>query len=124
MLIDTNITTEEKMHISNCFTTNAMWINLQSTYESTNRLILTGHLHALISLINQEGTNIVEHLYQLKYCWDQLWKFGDKNYCISKTLFKGLIASSLPPSWDQFTNPYVAGQLDEEMTDPEKLILS
>ena len=32
--------------------------------------------------------------------------------------------SSLPPSWDQFTNPYVAGQLDEEMTDPKKLITS
>jgi hypothetical protein len=30
----------------------------------------------------------------------------------------------LPPSWDQFTDPYIAGQLDEEMMDPKKLISS
>ena len=98
MLIDTNIAPEEKMHISNCFTAHAMWTNLKSIHESTNRLVLTGHLRALVALTNQEGTNIVDHLYRLKYCWDQLRKFGDKNYRISETLFKGLIASSLPPS--------------------------
>ena len=124
MLIDTNIAPEEKMHISNCFTAHAMWTNLKSIHESTNHLMLTGHLRALVALTNQEGTNIVDHLYRLKYCWDQLRKFGDKNYRISETLFKGLIASSLPPSWDQFTNSYVAGQLDEETTDPKKLITS
>ena len=101
-----------------------MWTNLTSIHASTNCLVLTGHLRALVALSNQEGTNIVDHLYQLKYCWDQLRKFRDKNYCISETLFKGLIASSLPPSWDQFTNPYVVGQLDEETMDPKKLITS
>ena len=124
MLIDTNIVPKEKMHISNCYMAHAMWTNLKSIHASTNRLMLTGYLCALVALSNQEGTNIVDHLYWLKYCWDQLQKFRDKNYCISETLFKGLIASSLPPSWDQFTDPYVAGQLDEEMMDPKKLITS
>ena len=86
--------------------------------------MLTGYLRTLVALTNQEGTNIVDHLYQLKYCRDQLWKFRDKNYRISETLFKGLIVSSLPPSWDQFTDSYVTEQLDEEMTDPKKLIIS
>ena len=98
ILIDTNIAPKEKMHISNCFTAYDMWTNLKSIHELTNQLVLTGHPHILVALSNQEGTNIVNHLYWLKYCWDQLWKFGDKNYCISETLFKGLITSSLPPS--------------------------
>ena len=101
-----------------------MWTNLKSIHESTNCLVLTGHLRTLVALTDQEGTNIIDHLYWLKYCWDQLRKFGDKNYRTSETLFKGLIASTLPPSWDQFTNSYIVGQLDEETTDPKKLITS
>ena len=68
MLIDTNIAPEEKMHISNCFTAYDMWTNLKSIYELTNQLMLTSHLCTLVALSNQEGTNIINHLYWLKYC--------------------------------------------------------
>jgi len=44
------------------------------------------------------------------------------NYRISEFLFKHIIASSLPESWDQYTDQFVAGQLDFVNTDPKKNI--
>lgn len=63
-----------------------------------------------------------EHLTKLKHIWDHLHLFRDQNCLISDSLFKLIIAASLPASWDKFTDPYVAGPLgeDEPDTDPRK----
>ena len=101
---------------------NHMWLSLQSMDESTSHLILTTHLCTLMNTTAAEGDNIIEHISKLKQCWDQLSLFGDTNYRISKFLFKCIIASSLPESWDQYTDQFIAGQLDFVDMDPKKNI--
>jgi len=57
----------------------------------------------------QEGSNIADHIMNLKKQWDQLTLFGENNRLMDDALFKQVIAQSLPQSWNQFTNPYVQG---------------
>jgi len=120
MLITSNISATEKVYTIGCPTSHRMWLNLRSMHES--HLFLTDHFRTLIATTVAEGGNIHEHLTKLEHSWDQLSLFGDQNYRISDAFFKRIIAASLPPSWDQFTGPYVSGPLDEVDTDPRKQI--
>ena len=122
ILINVNITDSEQIHTNGCMSAHHMWTNLQSMHESKSHLILMTHLRMLMNTIARDEDNIPEHLTKLKHCWDQLSLFGDTNYKVSEFLFKRIIASSLPESWDQFTDQYVAGQLDFVDTDPRKHI--
>ena len=79
-------------------------------------------LRILMNTTASEDDDIPEHISKLKQCWDQLSLFGDTNYQVSEFLFKRIIASSLPESWDQYTDQFVAGQLDFVDTDPKKHI--
>ena len=122
LLITSNIAASERVHTNGCPTSNRMWLSLQSMHESTSHLILTTHLRTLMNTTAVEDDNIPNHISKLKQCWDQLSLFGDTNYCVSEFLFKRIITSSLPESWDQFTDQFVAGQLDFVDTDPKKNI--
>ena len=122
LLITSNIHVKERVHTSGCMSAHRMWLSLQSMHESKSHLILTTHLRMLMNTTAAEDDNITEHLTKLKHYWDQLSLFGDKNYRVSEFLFKRIIASSLPESWDQFTDQFVAGQLDFVDTDPRKHI--
>jgi gag-polypeptide of LTR copia-type len=122
LLINSNIANTERIYTNGCTSAHHMWTNLQSMHESKSHLILTTHLRTLMNTIATEDDNIPEHLTKLKHCWDQLSLFGDTNYRVSEFLFKRIIASSLPESWDQFTDQFVAGQLDFVDTDPRKHI--
>jgi len=122
LLITSNIAPSERVHTNGCPMSNRMWLSLQSMHESTSHLILTTHLRTLMNTTAAEGNNITDHISKLKQCWDQLSLFGDKNYRVSEFLFKRIIASSLPESWDQYTDQFVAGQLDFVDTDPKKNI--
>ena len=122
LLITSNISVKERVHTNRCISAHCMWLSLQSMHESKSHLILTTHLCMLMNTVTAEDNNIMEHLTKLKHSWDQLSLFGDDNYRMSKFLFKCIIASSLPESWDQFTDQYVTGQLDLVDTDPRKHI--
>ena len=120
LLIMSNIYIKERVHTSGCTSAHHMWLSLQSIHESKSHLILTMHLRMLMNTVAAEDDNIIEHLIKLKHYWDQLSLFRNKNYCMSEFLFKHIIASSLSESWDQFTDQFVAGQLDFIDTDPKK----
>jgi len=122
LLITSNIAPMERVHTNGCPTSNRMWLSLQSMHESISHLILTTHLCTLMNTTVAEDDNIPEHISKLKQCWDQLSLFGDTNYRVSEFLFKRIITSSLPESWDQYTDQFVAGQLDFVDTDPKKNI--
>src|SRR5260221_265821 len=121
ILITTNISPCEKVYTNGCPTSHRMWRSLQSMHKSTSYLIATDNFRSLMTCAN-EGENISNHLTKLKYYWDQLILFGNQNYHISDSLFKRIIASSLPSSWDLFTYPYVSSPLDEIDIDPRKHI--
>jgi len=122
LLITSNISPVERVHTNSCPTANCMWLSLQSMHESKSHLVLTTHLCTLMNTTASEDDDIPEHISKLKQCWDQLSLFGDTNYQVSEFLFKRIIASSLPESWDQYTDQFVAGQLDFVDTDPKKHI--
>ena len=122
LLITSNIAPLERVHTNRCPMSNRMWLSLQSMHESTSHLILTTHLHMLMNTTAAEDDNIPEHISKLKQCWDQLSLFMDTNYRVSEFLFKRITISLLPESWDQFTDQFVAGQLDFFDTDPKKNI--
>jgi len=122
LLITSNISVKERVHTNGCTSAHCMWLSLQSMHESKSHLILTTHLHTLMNTIAAEDNNITKHLTKLKLSWDQLSLFSDDNYHVSKFLFKHIIALSLPESWDNFTDQFVAGQLDLVDTDPRKHI--
>jgi len=122
LLITSNISVKERVHTNGCTSAHRMWLSLQSMHKSKSHLVLTMHLCMLMNTVAAEDDNITEHLTKLKHCWDQLSLFGDKNYCVSEFLFKRIIASSLPESWDQFTDQFIASQLDFVDTDPRKHI--
>jgi hypothetical protein len=122
LLITSNIANSEKIYTNGCMSAHHMWTNLQTMHESKSHLILTTHLRTLMTSFATDDDNIPKHLTKLKQCWDQLSLFGDTKYRVSKFLFKRIIASLLPESWDQFTDQFVAGQLDIVKTDPRKHI--
>ncbi|KAF8237243.1 hypothetical protein L208DRAFT_1157355, partial [Tricholoma matsutake] len=47
-------------------------------------------------------TNITDHLNQLKGYWERINAMGNDNFRISDPLFKVIISSLLPFSWDTF----------------------
>jgi gag-polypeptide of LTR copia-type len=117
VLITSNISATERVHTNGCPTSHRMWLNLQSIHEPP--LDRTNLFRTSLATTFAEGGDMYEHLTKLKHIWYQLDLFGDQNYHISDSLFKHIIASSLPPSWDQFTDLYVSCEVD---TDPRKQI--
>ena len=122
LLITSNISPAERVHTNRCLTANCMWLSLQLMHKSKSHLVLTTHLCMLMNTTTSEDDNIPKHISKLKQCWDQLSLFRDTNYQVSKFLFKCIITSSLPESWDQYTDQFIAGQLDFINTDPKKHI--
>jgi hypothetical protein len=125
MLIITNISTTEKVHTRGCPTAHSMWLNLQSMHDYANQPGMAAHYRTLFHTNVAEGGNIEEHLTKLKFYWSQIDIFGpgDVDHRISEALFKRIIASSLPESWDEFTSQYVpTGRLNAVSEDPRKLI--
>jgi len=118
MLIDNNIAVSEKTHTQGCRTAARAWQNLRAVYESEDQLVFTDQLQTIFQMRAQEGSNIADHVMNLKKQWDQLALFGENNRLMDDALFKRVIAQSLPRSWNQFTNPYVRGRVDEADRDP------
>jgi hypothetical protein len=56
----------------------------------------------------EEGDNIKEHLNNLKMIWEQINLLSAKDFMILDMFFKIIISSSLLPSWDAYTQDYIA----------------
>ena len=98
MLITNNITSAEKIHTNGAPTANRMWTNLQTMHELTNCLVLMGYMWNLM-VHTPEDVNVTEHLGKLNIHWGQVQSFSVYNQKIADTVYKCIIASSLPPSF-------------------------
>ena len=87
-----------------------MWISLEAVHESWGHQYAISLMQSLFHTIGDKGDDIVEHLNKLKEAWETLNMLDIGNFFIPDTQFKALLASSLPPSWDTFTDPYVASR--------------
>ena len=123
-LITCNVSDRQMIHIGRAKTAEETWQNLSAVYVPKGHQAGTAVLRNFYDTRAKESDNIVEHLSKLKELWERLNLFGDESFQISDTTFKTHIASSLPPSWDTFTEPYVGRRVGVKETDPKKLIHS
>jgi hypothetical protein len=120
MLIAQNIAALERLYTRECKTAHDMWMNLRKIHLPMRNPALTAKLRILYKIRAEDGDDIVQHLVKLKRQWDQI-AFYDR--CeFNDELFKLHVAVSLPPSWDNFTRPYLKRHVDDDTTtaDPKK----
>jgi len=122
VVIINNITSTEMVHINRSRTAKSMWDNLEAVHESKGHQTIVSIIRNLFHTKADEETNINEHLNQLKQYWERINQMNEEDFKISDVLFKIIISSSLPLSWDTFTESYVGGRKGVTETDPKKLM--
>ena len=110
------------VHVVQCKTAQTVWQNLEAIHESKGHQTIISIIRNLFHTKAEEGSNITEHLAKLKEYWERINQINEDNFRISDTLFKIIISSSLPLSWDTFTESYVGGCKGIIETDPKKLM--
>ena len=124
VMIINNITSLEMMHVSQCMTAKTMWDSLEAVHESKGHQTIVLIIRNLFHTKAEEDSNISKHLNQLKQYWERINQMNEEDFKISDVLFKIIISSSLPLSWDTFTEVYVGGRKGITETDPKKLMKS
>ena len=117
-----NITSTEMVHVVQCTTAHAVWLNLEAIHESKGHQTIVSIIRNLFHTKAEEGSNINDHLTKLKQYWERINQINEENFKILDTLFKIIISSSLPLSWDTFTESYVGSRKGLTETDPKKLM--
>ena len=108
MLIFKNIATSQKIHVGYDLTAHEMWCNLEAIHEVTGHTTIINYIRTLFKCNAEEGDDIVEHLNNLKKTWERVNTLATQEFTISDLFFKIIISSSLPLSWDNFTQAYIA----------------
>lgn len=124
LLIVSNISEGEMIHVSRAKTAREMWLNLVAIHESTGQQYAIALQRRLFHTCAQDDDDINEHLTKLKQCWEQLNMLNDEDFRVTDTQFKTIIASSLPQSWDTFLDPYIGRRKGIDETDPRKRVPS
>jgi hypothetical protein len=108
-------------HVGQCETARAMWSGLEAVHDSKgHQTLATMRLIKDLFLTSaEENADISEHLSKLKSYWERIHPIDDDD----DASFKSVIAVSLPPSWDAFTESYFGGRKGME-TDPKQLLNS
>jgi hypothetical protein len=107
-LITQNVGDESIIHIQHGSTSHVPWKNLEAIYEDKSQETAVAIIRNLWHTTAEEEDNIGEHLTTLKKYWECLNLVDDGNFKILEVQFKITIVSSLPPSWDGFTWPYIS----------------
>ena len=124
VLITNNVSATQMVHISRSPTARDCWSNLEAVHDAKSHQTTIGIIRNLYRASANEGDNIADHLNFLKRYWERINLIGDDDFTVSDNQFKVLISSSLPSSWDTFTEGYVGRRRDVPETDPKKLMSS
>ena len=124
ILITNSLGKDQMVHVSRLNTANEIWRSLEAIHETHDYQVAIAIQRALFGQRAAEDDNIVEHLINLKKQWERLNVLDDEDFRITDIQFKTIIASSLPQSWDAFTEPYVGRRKGTVETDPKKLTSS
>ena len=65
-------------------------------------------IRTLFKCTAEEGDDVLKHLNNLKMIWEHINLLSTQDFMILDLFFKIIILSSLPPSWDAFTQAYIA----------------
>jgi len=124
IIIMNNISKDQMVHVTRLDTAHKIWKSLEAIHKTRDYQIAIAIQRTLFRQCASDGDDITEHLTQLKRKWERLNVLDDTDFCISNIQFKMIIASSLPPSWDTFTEPYVGRRIGATKNDPKKLTSS
>ena len=117
-LITQNIADEPLVRIQHCSSSHTAWHNLKTIYEDKSQETAVTIIRNPWHTTAEEDKDINEHLTNLKKYWECLNLVDDNNFKIPEVQFKIANISSLPPSWDNFTWPYISIQKGDT-TDPK-----
>ena len=109
-LITQNVADEPLVHIQHHSSSHTAWRNLETIYEDKGQETAIAIIQNLWHTTAEEDEDINEHLTNLKKYWERFNLVDDDNFKIPEVQFKIAIISSLPPSWDNFTQPYISIQ--------------
>ena len=112
------------MNLGRCGTSFECWKQLVPLYENKTHDTTIAYIRNLHQLRAVEGDNIPKHLVELRQYYLCINLTADPDFKISDAQFKVIISSSLPPSWDTFTEDYMGRRTDVEETNPKKLMPS
>lgn len=122
VIIVSNISSMEMVHISQCDNAHAMWTSLEAVHEAKGHQTIIAVIRNLFHTIAEENANINKHLNKLLHYWECVILIDDDDFHISDPLFKVIMSSSLPVSWDIFTESYMGGRKGMKEHDPKKLL--
>ena len=122
VMIINNITSPETVHTSQCLTAKVMWDSLEAVHKTKGHQTIVSIIRNLFQTKAEEDSNTGEHLNQLKKYWERINQLNEDDFKISDVLFKVIISSSLPLSWDTFTELYVGGHKSITKMDLKKLM--
>jgi hypothetical protein len=105
-LITNNISDEQMIHVQNG-TAHEIWTNLKAMHEPRGYQTANAIQRNLMRTYAREEDDIAAHINKLKTFWNRLCMLDDEDFTVSDIQFKTIVASSLPTSWDTFTEPYV-----------------
>ena len=120
MLIYENILTAQKVHAGQDNSAYEVWRNLEVIHEITGHTTIITWIQTLFKCTAEEGDDVLEHLSNLKTIWERINLLSAQDFMISDMFFKIIILSSLPLSWDAFTQAYVAETRRHATYDPFK----
>jgi len=107
MLIYKNISTVQKVHVGQDNSAYEVWRNMEVIHEITGHIMIITWIWTLFKCTAKEGDDVLEHLSNLKTIWEHINLLSTQDFMISDMFFKIIISSSLPLSWDAFTQAYV-----------------
>jgi len=108
MLIFKNISIPQTIHVGQDLTAYQMWSNLEAIHKVTEHTTIINYIYTLFKCNAKEGDDIVKHLNTLKTTWEHVNSLSVEEFRISDLFFKIIISSLLLPSWDNFTQAYIA----------------
>jgi hypothetical protein len=123
-LLTSNISTTEMMNLGRPGTSFECWKQLLALYENKTHDTIIAYTCNLHQLRAVDGDDIPKHLVQLRQYFLQINLTANPDFRISDAQFKVIISSSLPQSWDTFTEDYVGRRTDIVEINPKKLMNS
>lgn len=124
ILITNNIAKDQMVHVTQLNTAHKIWQSLMAIHKTKDYQIAITIQRTLFRKCASDGDDIVEHLTQLKKLWERLNVLEDSDFRITDMQFKTIIASSLPQTWDVFTEPYVGRRVGIAENNPKKQMSS
>jgi len=107
LVIPTYIDKSQYVNIKRHDTSHDMWKTLEAVHSEKAFQTAVDYERALFQAHATEDDDISDHVHRLQENWDRLNEFDDDAFTVPPEQFKGIIAASLPSSWDNYIQPYV-----------------